>query len=61
MRAIRNLMMAIGLAGGALCGTSCTTDMRDAVISGVYDSLSGTTTDLLTRMVHSILSGGQAV
>ncbi len=59
MRKTRNLIMAFCLAGGTLCGTSCTTDMRDAIIGGAYDFLSGTTTDFLSGIVNTWLSGGE--
>lgn len=59
MKRIRNLVMALCLAGGTLCGTSCTTDMRDAIMSGAFDFLSGTTNDFLSGLVNTWLSGGQ--
>lgn len=59
MRRITKLLMAMCLAGGTLSGTSCTTDMRDAVLTGTYDFVSGTTTDLLSEMISGFLGGGQ--
>ena len=59
MRTITKWLMILGVAGGTLMGTSCATDMRDAVVSGAYDFLSGTTTDFLNSIVDTLFNGGQ--
>ncbi len=59
MRRIRSLVVALCMAGGTLWGTSCTTDLRDAIVTGTYDAVSGTTTNLLTAAIEGFLGGIQ--
>ncbi len=59
MKKLKVWLMVLCLGGGTMMGTSCTTDMRDAIISGAYDFLSGTTTDLLNSMINGLFNGGQ--
>ena len=59
---MRRLAKYLGLlsAGAALAGVSCTTDLRDSLINGVMDYVSGNTTDLLNGVLPltTLLLGG---
>jgi hypothetical protein len=42
------LILAVGSL--ALCGWTCGTDFRDALIGGAFDFVSGTATDVLSQL-----------
>ncbi|MBI4719336.1 MAG: hypothetical protein HY763_16190 [Planctomycetes bacterium] len=47
---VTRLLLALG-AGGALIAGTCTVDLRDAVVTGAMDYVSGTTTEILSSLI----------
>jgi hypothetical protein len=48
MNKLRGVLIALGLL---LPNTGCALDMRDAVLSGVFDFVSGTVTETLVNLL----------
>jgi len=51
MKKLKRIVMLLGITVPMLFGMNCTTQLRDAVSSGVLDFVTGTTTDTLSAVV----------
>lgn len=47
----RSKMAMVAAVGCSLAVTSCAVDLRDAVLTGALDYVSGTTTQLLSQLI----------
>jgi hypothetical protein len=51
MKKLTKFLLILSAAGPALFGMNCTTDLRDAALTGALDFVSGTITDGATALL----------
>lgn len=52
MKTVYKLLLMLGLLSPMLLGAQCTANVRDAIVGGAVDFISGTTTSLLEQWIY---------